>query len=425
MHRRHLLQSVLAGVLSTAGCLGAFEPTDTRTRTESPGVSIDGGRTVRVKHVETFTHALRLNDLGTTPLGPVSAVSELDYREREVIEAAIDGTYETSEPPEWLGGFLGGTPYIEREGTYYRLGHTLPTYAITAEAVPEDEVDGEIATYEAYREAVTHDGLIMSGLMRTARDEGIEFTTLWPALREFLDRYDAVRYHGEILDFALSVDDPGAPYTVTATEVTLADMVDGAVWDISDEPKAIRAVVRAAGAESGVYAFNEPPAGLFDGLDEHEYVYLDGTFYTTYVEKRAELPVSLAATFTDADDSDTRIRLALRNEHDGSIEVMSGAPRPFGILYFYPVGDPETSRLLWTDAYEENTHVHTDGRRVTAVNDIGLTSSVPAGGAASRSFSFDWRTLSPGEYVVESDLGIGVGEGGGATFPFRVVFSVE
>lgn len=431
MDRRTLLRSSVAGLLATAGCLGTFDragPTDAesaeteRATTGSP-TGTDGAR-LRVERVETFTHALRLNDMGTTPLRSVTGFPALADRERDVADAAIDGTYETDGTPDWLVTFLSETPHVERGGTYYRLDHTLPTYAITAEAVPEDEVSGEIATFEAYREAVTHDGAIMTGLMRMAREEGgVEFTSLWPSLRSFLDRYDAVRFHGEVLDFSLSVDDPGAPYAVTATEVTMADVAGRSVWDASEESAAIREVVRAAGAESGVYAFDDPPEGLLEGLDSHDHVYLDGTFYTTYVEKREPLPVSMTAAF-EGDGSAARIRLTLRNEDDGTVQVMCGAPRPFGVVRFRPAGDAETSHLLWSDAYEESDHVHTDGRDVVAVNSIGLTANVPAGGEVSRAFSFDWDSIPSGEYTVEDDLGIGVADGDGGTFPFRVVFRV-
>ncbi len=385
----------------------------------------DGGRSLSVARAETFAYALRLNDLGSQPAGPVRAVADLDDRERRVVEAALSDGYETDDPSAWLQQFVGGTPFVERDGAFYRLDHALPTYTVTAEAVTESEVDGSIADREAYREAVTHDGRVTSGLLRVAREEGYRLTYVWPSLREFVDEYDAVRYRGELLAVSLTVDDPGPPYAVTAERAALADVARGPVWDASNASADLRAVVEAAGSTPGVYSADELPDGLLDELDANEYVYLDGTFYTTYVEKRDPLPVSLSARFEDdsLDGDGARLRLALRNEADAPVRVMSGAPRPFGVLRFHPVDESEPRRLLWTDAYAESGHVHTDGREVKMVNSIGLRTEVEAGGEAARTFTVE-GDLPSGEYVVEGDVGVDLADDDGGRLPYRVAFAV-
>ena len=188
----------------------------------------------------------------------------------------------------------------------------------------------------------------------------------------------------------------------------------------------MREVVREAGTDSGAYSLDEPPEGLLEALDSHDYVYLNGTFYTAYVENRDAHDVSLAAEAVEGDDdgSPPRLRLTLRNDSDGSIEVMSGAPRPFGVLICHPTDDPNIRHLLWTDAYEENDHVHTEGREVVAVNDIGLLTTLDPGGEVSREFELP-ADLPAGEYVIDNGLGIEYADREGGTFPFRVVFSVE
>lgn len=423
MNRRPVLRALAAALPAVVGCLGGTprssdETTTTRTTT-------DGGRRLSVERVETFAYAIRLNDLGDAPAGGVRAVEDLSAREREVVEAAIDGGYETTDPASWLVEFAAGTQYVARDGDYYRLRHTLPTYEITAEPVAENEVSGEIATRDAYRDAVTHDGRVTSGLLRLAERHGYTLVYVWPSLRAFLDEYDAARYRGRVLDFAVFVEDPGPPYEVTAEPASLADLADGPVWDASDAPADLRSVVRAAGDADGVYPLADPPEGLLDRLDANEYVHLDGTFYTTYVETRGPLPVSVSASVPDPalDGDGARLRLALRNDADSPVEVMTGAPRPFGVLYFHPVGDPDDRRLLWSDAYEESEYVHTDGREVTAVNDIGLVVDLAPGDEADRTFVVE-ADIPDGEYVVESDVSVQIGDRD-ATLPFRVTFKVE
>lgn len=422
MKRRPLLHAVAAGAVLVGGCIGdpAGDDRATTTRTVT-----DGGRSLSVANVETFAYALRLNDLGTSPHGPVPAVADLDDRERRVVEAAIAEGYETDDPPAWLRKFAGGTPFVQADGAFHRLDHTLPTYTVTAEAASESEVDGAIADREAYREAVTHDGRVTSGLLRVARREGYRLTYVWPSLRAFLDEYDAVRYRGDLLAVSLDVDDPGPPYEVTAEPASLSEVANGPVWDASDAPADVREVLAEATATEGIYPTHDLPDGLLGKLDANDYVHLDGRFYTTYVENREPLPVTLSARFEDGTlDDGATLRLALRNDADGPIQVMSGAPRPFGVLRFHPVSEAEPRRLLWTDAYEESSHVHTDGRQVKMVNSVGLNTAVAPGGEAARTFTVGDADLPAGEYVVEDDVHVDLSGEDSRTLPYRVTFVV-
>ncbi len=426
MQRRQALHLLAGATIAAAGCLDRSESTESPTTDDTPtSTPDDDGRTFAVESVETFTYAIRLNDLGNSPSGRVPDLTEFDDRERSVVEDAIDGGYEDDDPPEWLVKFLAETRYVLRDGTYYGLDHTLPTTEITAEAVEESAVDGEIASREAYREAVTHDGVVMDGLMQLARRDGYELTYVWPSLRAFLEEYDAVRYRGEVLDFSVTVEDPGAPYRVTAEPVAFSELADAPVWDATDAPAETREVVREAGETSGVYGFSEAPPDLLENLDASRYVYFDGTFYTAYVEKRSDLPTSLTAEFTDPDPEDgARFRLALHNDGTAEIQVRSGAPRPFGVLHFQPADDPETGYPLWTDAYEESEHVNTEGREVTAIQDIGLQTQVPPDESVEREFAVE-EDLPAGEYVLADQVGIGLPDDDGGTFPYRVRFSLD
>src|SRR6056297_2337721 len=100
MNRRRLLQVLGAGAsLGAAGCLGSSndgtsDPANTTTRTSTDGTTTSAdGRRVAVERVETFDYAIRLNDLGESPVGSVPTLDDLDERQREVVAAAIEGTY--------------------------------------------------------------------------------------------------------------------------------------------------------------------------------------------------------------------------------------------------------------------------------------------------------------------------------------------
>jgi hypothetical protein len=352
-------------------------------------------------------------------------VESLSDRERQVVTTALDSSYETDNPADWLVSFLSETPYVRRDGVYYELDHTLPRYTITATETTADAVDGEIADDEAYREAVTHDGVVFSGLLRIASQEGFTTVDLWPSLREFLDTYEAVRYRDEVLSMSLSVDDGGPPYTVTGRRISPTDLTDESVYDASEASESVREAVRAASETRGVYA-GDIPAALLDAVAAHQYVYLDGTFYWAGVENRGALPVDFEATVTQAAFSESSVptvRLALVNRSDRDVSVFSGAPAPFGVLRMAAV-DGDGTALLWTDAYRENRHVGTDGKSVTMVQDIGLTTPLPAGERLDRTFEVVDEP-APGEYVLRDNVGIEYPDSDdGGSFAYRVTFRV-
>ncbi|WP_440990263.1 hypothetical protein [Haloarchaeobius baliensis] len=437
MQRRDALKllptTALGGLL--AGCtdsLSAGDPTETPTEPQTGGpaterATTDGGTEapdsgLTVQSVDTGRYVLRLNDLGTGPGIEPTPISAFEDPERNVVEQAIDGEYESDDRPAWLREFVANTRYVSRDGSYYELEHTLPTAEITAERVDESQVDS-VASYEEYEAAVTHDGVVFSGLVRVALDEGFETTYLWPSLDSFLDEYDAVDYRGETVRLTRATADAAPPYAVTATEISPAELADGPVWDASEASAEVRSVLREAGAASGVYPLDDPPEGLLAGLDDHDYVYIDGRFHTTYVENREPLPVTLDATAVDGADGPA-LQLSLRNDAESTVSVTSGAPAPFGVLSLR-AADGDRRSLLWTDAYDESDHVHTDGRAVTAVESIGLVTEVEAGGTVERTFQVD-PELAPGEYVLDASLGVQrPGDAGGGTLDYTVRVRVE
>ncbi|UPV74249.1 hypothetical protein M0R89_17135 [Halorussus limi] len=437
MQRRPFLRRAVAATATAtvAGRLGARRSSDGSDSGTATGANSDSAsaatrmaatdRSLSVRRVETFDHVVRLNDLGDDPRGRITAFTDLSDRERAVVTSAIDGTYETEDPPEWLREFASATPFVERAGTYYRLDDTLQTYRITAETVAESDVAGAIATYGEYQRAVTREDYVASGLLRIARREGIELGYVWPALRTFFETYDAARYHGAVLDFTVEVEGSGPPHELSATEVPVAEAVGGPVWNADAAPKRTRTLVRRAGRARGAYGFDSAPEGFLDALGDHRYVALDGTFYTSSVESDGPAPVSVSAAFRDG-----RLRLAARNDGPREVRLASGPPRPFGVVRCRPAGRSGAatgvaSRPLWTDAYAASDRVRTDGREVEHAADVALVSALAPGESVAERYAIP-ADLAPGEYVVEGSLGVERGESDDrATAKYRVAFSVE
>ncbi len=418
----------------TAGCVGESDPpgaddsedpvTDDGDTTppdgegDTTGPGDPGGRLV-LDRVQRPTAAVRLNDLGGSPAGEVPTAESLSEHERELVAAAVDGAYRTDGTPDWLTAFLAGRRVVRRDGQYLRLEHTLPRYTVTASEVDPGRYTGRIADSGTYREVVTHDGVVQTGLVRIAADGGYTTVDPWPALLSFLEEYEAVWYRGAVYALSLSVDDPGPPYTVTAERVSPTALADRPVFDATDAPERVREAVRAAGETDGVYASETLPGSLLDAVAEHQYVYLDGVFYFAGLERRGTLPARVEATAVESALPEPRVRLSVDSDADRQVELFIGAPTPFGVL---KIAGDGTEHLLWTDAYRESDHVFTEGRRVTGGHDVGLTVPVPAGGRVSETYTV-LGDLSPGAYALRTEVGVETGDGGGA-LPVRVFFRV-
>lgn len=140
-----------------------------------------------------------------------------------------------------------------------------------------------------------------------------------------------------------------------------------------------------------------------------------------------ELPLELGfdvdrETITENDPF--TIEFELRNEGDEPIELSSGAPWPFGVLWMQREAPDGPGVTLWTDAYEESTHVGTEGRHVTDVQDIGIIEELDGGESVSETYELHGDT--PGLEPGTCRLRIGVGARSdavseGASFDFELV----
>ena len=430
MRRRTVCTGLATGLLGLSGCLGETAPQADTSATNSSQSSATtstpaSNSQLSITETHTYSYAVRLNNLGASPRGDIPTIDSLPDREQTVVQEALDGTYTTESVSSWLADFIAETTYIRDELDYYRLDANLPRTTITAEPTDRDAVSGPITSSEEYRSAVTHDGLIRTGLLRNARQDGVELTYVWPSLESFLDSYAAVEYRGTLLSLSVTTTDPTAPYTVTATEVSLSELADGSVWQLSNASQSVQEFVREAAAESGIYAFDEPQGDVLQQLREHRYVYVDGEFHTTYIEQTGTPPMAVQATLDpQAVDSAIAIRLILQNNSSTSARIMSGAPKPFGVLSYQKQGSESRAGTLWSPAYEDSRHVHTDGREITGVNAIGVTTTIPANGSTSRTFRIDPESLSAETYVIENSVGYDIDDESG-TVPYTVEFSIS
>ncbi|MDL5361951.1 hypothetical protein [Halalkalicoccus sp. NIPERK01] len=146
----------------------------------------------------------------------------------------------------------------------------------------------------------------------------------------------------------------------------------------------------------------------------------DGTEETLYTvsvavteESPAEkLPLELdfaVGRETITEDDPFEIEFELRNEGDEPIEVSSGAPWPFGVLWMERKDAPdEPGVTLWTDAYEGSSHVGTEGRRVTWVQDIGLVEDVAGGESVADTYELHGDTPGLAPETYRFSIGVGV-----------------
>lgn len=443
MRRRSFLAAAgtavaLSGCMSREGAPPTGEGTTTPSTADDQPTTADGpddssttetasvGDAFAVTNVSTttFSRALRLNDLGRAPIGGVTERSSLDDRARSVVDAAIAGGYETDEVPDWLAAFADDTHVVATEDAIYTLDATLPTYTIRASETSEDAVDGPIADAETYREAVTHDGVVMTGLVRIAARDGVTFYHVWDDLDALLTEYDAVEYRTSLYELTVEVDDPGAPYTITATEPSIEALADGPVVRADEQSTGIRDHLVAAANTEGVYAFDDAPDGLIDLVENTRYVYHDGRFYAAYVEADSTVPVDIvAAPAEPTTDGRPTLEIGVLNDAETPHSVMSGAPRPLGYLTYEPVdvdGSPPERPVLWTDAYEESDHVHVSDGEVTAINAIGLVTEYVPGEERTDVYAVRGEP-APGTYRVRDEVGV---ESAGQTLPYAVQFDV-
>lgn len=147
----------------------------------------------------------------------------------------------------------------------------------------------------------------------------------------------------------------------------------------------------------------------------------NGALYTVSIDSleeppAEELPLELGFDVgreTITQDAPFGIEFELRNEGEEPIEISSGAPWPFGVVWMEREGaHDEPGVTLWTNAYEESGHVRTEGRRAVEVEDIGLVEEVTGGESVRETYELhhDTPELVTGTYRFSVVVGARAGE---------------
>lgn len=115
------LRSLAGSVALLRGCLSAPTPAGP-TAPADTGSPTAKGRMLSIDTVGTSTHALRLNDLGTSPAGSALESSSHSEREQAVLPQAIDGEFHRAANLGLCSGFA--RPSVRRSCRIAR--YTLP-----------------------------------------------------------------------------------------------------------------------------------------------------------------------------------------------------------------------------------------------------------------------------------------------------------
>lgn len=411
MRRRRLLAALGGSASLGLGGLLAYRANRTRT--------------LSIASVETYDAAIRL-DHREHPDSKfdhdVRPVDSLDRDESRVVKSAIDGGYETDDPPSWLGDFLDRVDFVRYEDVPYRLSDTLPRIVLTVEPVTGDTGQLSVASAERFHDVAPHHG---GNILARARSDGFVDRDPSERFRNFLETYDGVRIGAGVLQFSVADRDSGPPYGVTAERTSLDAIRDAQSIDLSELPETARPRIRETLDETGsdVFGLADPSPAVVTKLGAVTYLRADGESYYVDAWPLDHLPLSVSATVTEAGigfKDPGQISITLANTGSQPLKLRGGSPRPFGSLryrptdggrerYLYPVSEQSSS--MWPGTYSSHHN------RVDELKG-GTTRSV------EYAIGGDAVGVPPGRHVVDGTIDPETGFRGGS-FPFRIALQIE
>ncbi|WP_049927761.1 hypothetical protein [Halopiger goleimassiliensis] len=484
MQRRTVLAT--AGLAVVAGCLSEPSPSETESPTaendpseserddsEKETDADEDGAPDTDDEPSTFdatlsfpSYVLGMDEQFADEARPnqIVALEDLEAPAADAVEAAIDdGSYETETADDDLLEGLFGLQYVDRNGTVYDVEYTMPEYVVSGHDVAESEVDPD-RTISAMddtirmlgvdnREIVTAVNTVLESF-RGPNGEGgasghdYRATVLDEHLESFLEEYDYVAYpdDGEdgrepegYVELELDHEDPGPPYTVTASRIADEQRYGRPVVDVGTYPDPAADALRVA-ADRRSLRTDERPEGIDVALEDDAYVRIDGDVYDPTLETVDHDAVPVSLEITDVDPEERTFTLEVGSDGEPAT-LFGGAPKPFGVLGARPVGDGDGDAndgraILWTDSYEESGHVHVgerDDEPTIGVNDIGITTLLEPGDPMRETYEVreEWG-FEAGRYRLEDALSVewggdleGLGDGtASSTYPFVVSLTV-
>jgi len=101
--------------------------------------------------------------------------------------------------------------------------------------------------------------------------------------------------------------------------------------------------------------------------------------------------------------------LSVTNKESHPMEILSGAPPPFGLFALASGNESERSVYPWTDEYRKSDHVDTSGQDVVGLEDAGVRIEIEPEETIERTFTLSAETprLAPGEYTFDQRCSVG------------------
>lgn len=249
--------------------------------------------------IKTVEWVLSVSDTGRPS---VPRVADLEPAARDAVEDAIDGKYETSDPPAAVRKLfhVDRTTYVRSGDMYYRLDPTLPVVEIWREPVTEAEAEDPI-TFDQLEECTHPDPRGFVPPPMGSEEDPERRYYLVPRVRSCLEEHPYVEHgEGNFLRYHLAVDDPGEPYTVEATRVsvkTVAD-IEGSVVEWADVPAEAQELLLTA--ERDTLQRQEIPDTLRGIGESHDYVRREGRFYRIDLDHPGAAPIRVGARVINA-----------------------------------------------------------------------------------------------------------------------------
>ncbi|WP_138007245.1 hypothetical protein [Halalkalirubrum salinum] len=339
MDRRALLSVIGGSFVALAGC--AADETDTDPTTNGTGT---GNGTETDKQSGTDDETTAMTDIELQPVSyvvnayepsrgrgidpdDVVPEDEIPSALRDPLSEARNGTFETDDPSDALLAAVDEfreydrgelKPYVELDETRYVFDPTLPTFVAElldeyAEEYDEDRVLREARQREDYRSAAVKafvDALTASGT-HIPRAE-YRRCVLPESVDAFLDEYDYLEDQFGVSQIRTTVENENPPYTITARELTEADMWGQPVVDESELADEIVAFFERAlssphrrpalpSPDRRQYFTDDVPDAYNDLAAEYDtppYYRLDDTVYAIAVGEPLydRLPVNVSVT---------------------------------------------------------------------------------------------------------------------------------
>ena len=382
--------------------------------------------------LSTYEWVLSVVDRGPRS---VPRVADLDPAARSAVQAALDGRYESTDPPAAVRRLfhVHSTTYVRTDGVYYRLEPTLPVFEVWLEPVSKAEAEDPI-TFDELEQCTHPDPRGIVPPPRGRKDDPERLYYLGPRERSCIQEHPYVELgDGNYYRYHIDVDDPGEPYTVEATRVSAKTVanIEGNVLEWTDVATDIRELLLAA--ETDTLERQSIPESLRDLAAEYEYVRRDGRFYEVDLDHIGAAPIRMDVRVTDAESREfdpAWLELSVTNTGNREVDVFTGPPAslaPFGILWATHV-DGDGRILLWSQEYVEDRLIGTRAGRVTGVASAGVRVTLDPGETRLARYAIRRNPgrLDSGVYRGHDSFGVSVdGENSKISYPYELDIRID